>query len=67
MSLEEEEALMLKRVPGGFETLDEPLREKARTARDIQLERATDFLRAMNLYRERVDIPGKPAGKMAAR
>src|SRR6266704_1104294 len=51
MSIEEEEALSLKRIPGGFETLEEPLRERARVARDIQLERATDFLRAMNLYR----------------
>ena len=53
MSQEEEEALVLKRVPGGIDTLDEERRERARNAHDVQLERANDFLKAMLVLRDR--------------
>jgi hypothetical protein len=53
MSQEEEEALFLKRVPGGVDNLDDERRERARNAHDVQLERATDFLKAMLLVRDR--------------
>jgi carboxyl-terminal processing protease len=54
MSAEEEEALALRRVPGGPDSLDEPLRSRAISARDVQLDRAIDFLKAMTLYNDRV-------------
>jgi carboxyl-terminal processing protease len=60
MSAEDEEALALRHVPGGPETLDEPLRSRALNVRDVQLERAQDFLKAMNLYKDRV-ASRKPA------
>lgn len=60
MSVEDEEALALRHVPGGPETLDEPLRSRALNVRDVQLERAQDFLKAMNLYKDRV-ASRKPA------
>jgi carboxyl-terminal processing protease len=60
MNPEDEEALMLRRIPGGPDGLDEPLRSRALSVRDVQLERAQDFLKAMNLYRERL-AQKKPA------
>lgn len=63
MSPEEEEALYLKRVPGGIETLDEERQERVRNARDIQLERAQDFLKGILLYRDRSPAARKMAGK----
>ena len=56
MSQEEEEALFLQRIPGGLESLDEERRELVRNAKDIQLERATDLLKAMILTRDRVEF-----------
>ena len=60
MSPEDEEALMLKRMPGGVESLDEPLRSRVMAVRDVQLDRAQDFLKAMTLYKERL-AQKKPA------
>jgi carboxyl-terminal processing protease len=54
MSPEDEEALQLKRMPGGVEGLDEPLRSRVTSVRDVQLDRAQDFLKAMTLYKERL-------------
>ncbi|MEW6157424.1 MAG: S41 family peptidase [Verrucomicrobiota bacterium] len=53
MSAEEEELLFLQRVPGGVETLDEEKKLKVKNARDVQLERAQDFLKGMLLYEAR--------------
>jgi carboxyl-terminal processing protease len=53
MSTEEEEALFLKRLPGGIEGLDEERKQLVRNAQDVQLNRATDFLKGILLYRER--------------
>jgi carboxyl-terminal processing protease len=53
MTPEEEEALMLRHVLGGIESLDEPLKSRAQSAHDVQLERAQDFLKAMTLYKDR--------------
>ena len=60
ISVEEEESLQLRRVPGGPEALEEPLRSRAMAVRDVQLERAQDFLKAMTLYKERL-AQRKPA------
>jgi carboxyl-terminal processing protease len=50
---EEEEALYLKRVIGGFESLEEAQKEKIRAVRDLQLERAQDYLKGIIVYRDR--------------
>lgn len=53
LTVEEEEALYLKRLPGGVESLDPALRERVRKVRDVQLDRAEDFLKGVLLYRDR--------------
>lgn len=66
MTSEDEEALTLKDAyPGGLDTMEEPLRSRVVNARDVQLERATDFLKAMNLYKDRIATrkPAQVAGK----
>lgn len=50
MSQEEEEALFLKRVPGGIESLDEDRKEFVRNAQDVQLDRAVDVLKGLILF-----------------
>jgi carboxyl-terminal processing protease len=59
MSTEEEEALYLKRVPGGFDSLDDERKERVKNAHDIQLERATDLLRGLLLVRDRAQYAHK--------
>jgi carboxyl-terminal processing protease len=63
MSPEDEEALILKRLPGAMETLDEERQKRVAAARDIQLERATDFLKGVLLFQDRSQQPRKFAGK----
>jgi carboxyl-terminal processing protease len=60
MNPEDEEALQFRRSPGGIDALDEPLRSRVLAVRDVQLERAQDFLKAMTLYKERL-AQKKPA------
>jgi len=60
---DEERDIMLKRMPGGIESLDEKERERVANSRDPQLDRATDLLKGILLFTERV--PEKN-GKMAA-
>jgi carboxyl-terminal processing protease len=50
---EEEEALFLKRVPGGVEGLDAATQERVNQVRDEQLARAQDFLKGVLLLKER--------------
>jgi carboxyl-terminal processing protease len=59
MSIEEEEALFLKRVPGGIEGLDEERKERIRNAQDAQLDRATDYLKGRILHRDRSELVRK--------
>jgi carboxyl-terminal processing protease len=54
---EEEREILLKRTPGGVETLDEKDREAVKNARDPQLDRAMDLLKGILLFAERA-----PAG-----
>ena len=61
---EEERDIMLKRMPGGIESLDEKEQERLSSFRDPQLDRATDLLKGILLFTER--NPAKPTGKMAA-
>ena len=53
MSPDDEEALATKRSLSAFDSVDEDGRAKVDSARDVQLERATDFLKGMLLYRDR--------------
>jgi carboxyl-terminal processing protease len=50
---DEERDVLLKRTPGGVESLDERDRDRVREARDPQLDRATDFLKGMLLFAQR--------------
>ena len=63
MSLEEEEALYLKRVQADLTSLSVEQRERVKNAKDVQLERAIDFLKAMNLYKGRAQDTRKLAAK----
>ncbi|MCL5098118.1 MAG: S41 family peptidase [Candidatus Omnitrophica bacterium] len=53
VSTEEEEALLLKRTPGGLdsiENIDPKKREFINSVRDVQLDRAMDLLKGIRLY-----------------
>lgn len=64
MSLEEERDVMLKRAPGGLDSLDEKDRERVQKARDTQLDRATDYLKGVSILLSQM----KPeSGKVAAK
>lgn len=63
---EEEEALYLKRTPGGqeaIEAMDAKKREFVKSVRDLQLERATDVLKGILIYTQRTNEVAKLAGK----
>ena len=63
---EEEEALYLRRLTGGLENLDEAQQTRVRNVKDIQLDRANDFLKGMVMFRDRADSARRGTGKMAA-
>ena len=46
----EERDVLMKRSPGGIDTLEEKDRERVRIAHDLQLDRATDLLKGIMLY-----------------
>ncbi|MFZ0825840.1 MAG: S41 family peptidase [Verrucomicrobiia bacterium] len=50
MSEEQEAAVVLKRAPGGMQSLSETNRLSIANVRDVQLERAEDLLRGILLY-----------------
>jgi len=64
MSDQEEQDLFIQRQPGALDTLDEKTRQRVMNAHDIQLDRAVDLLKGINLYSKLV-----PNGreKMAAK
>jgi carboxyl-terminal processing protease len=53
MSEEEERDVVLKRTPGGMDSVDPKDQERVRNARDVQLERAMDLLKGITLYTKR--------------
>ncbi len=57
MSDEEMRNVLLKRTPGGVESLPEKDQDEVRNARDPQLERAMDLLKGISLYTKRGPIP----------
>ena len=50
MTEEQEAAVVLKRAPGGLESLSETNRVSIESLHDIQLERAEDLLKGIMLY-----------------
>ena len=66
MSDEEMRNVLLKRTPGGVESLPEKEQDVVRNARDPQLERAMDLLKGISLYTKRGSAPDRvkpPGGK----
>jgi carboxyl-terminal processing protease len=63
MSDEEESALLLKRSPGGVESLDKTNRVRVEKNQDIQLDRAQDLLKGLLLYSQLGKTPEKIAVK----
>ena len=53
MTDEEERDLVLRRTPGGVESLDEPDRQRVSQTRDPQLDRAMDLLKGITLFSQR--------------
>ena len=53
-SVDEKQALYLKSLPGGVESLQEPMKTRVMEVRDVQLERAEDYLRSILIYSQRV-------------
>jgi carboxyl-terminal processing protease len=62
MSDEEQAALLIKRAPGGLESLNEKDRARVEQYRDVQLDRAEDLLKAVLLYDDLI-APEKIAAK----
>ena len=54
---EEERDILLKRTPGGIESLEDKDRERVMNARDPQLERAMDLLKGITLFTRRAPAP----------
>ena len=63
MTDDEERDIILQRVPGGLESLEEKDRERVAGARDIQLERAQDLLKGINLFAQRAPLPDQRVAK----
>jgi carboxyl-terminal processing protease len=66
MSDDEMRNVLLKRTPGGIESLPEKEQDQVRNARDAQLERAMDLLKGISLYTKRAPAPDRvkaPTGK----
>jgi carboxyl-terminal processing protease len=63
MSDDEDRDIALQRAPGGLESLSEKDRQRAVNARDPQLERAMDLLKAITLFTERAPIPERRVAK----
>lgn len=62
LTADEQEAIMLRRVPGAMETLSPERREHLQTLQDRQLLRAYDLLRALLILKDRMglELAGTP-------
>lgn len=70
MSDEEDNAVQIKRAPGGLESLDEKDREAIEKLRDPQFDRAMDLLKGINLFTQRAPAevtPKRGVEKVAAK
>jgi carboxyl-terminal processing protease len=61
MSLEDEENLRYKHLPGAMQVLDPKEREQVVSVRDRQLDRAMDVLKGILLYAQRSPAPSRVA------
>jgi carboxyl-terminal processing protease len=61
ISMEDAEALALKRTPGALDTLEPDRQEKVKNTHDVQLERAMDLLKGITLYTKQAPAGGKSA------
>ena len=66
MTDEEMRDVMLKRTPGGIDSLPEKDQERVRNARDPQFERALDVLKGISLYSQRGSKPAEKIEKVAS-
>jgi len=55
----EERDILLQRIPGGIESLEDQDRERVSDARDPQLERAMDLLKGITVFSQRAPAPEK--------
>ena len=60
---DEERDILLKRTPGGIESLDDKDRDRVMNARDPQLDRAMDLLKGITLFTQRAPVLEKPVQK----
>jgi carboxyl-terminal processing protease len=60
---EEERDILLKRSPGGIESLDDKDRDRVSASRDPQLDRAMDLLKGIELFTQRAPAPEKAPTK----
>ena len=67
MTDEEERDMWLKRTPGGVDALPEADRSRVGNARDPQMDRARDFLKAFSIYSHRLDPERKKPKKLRDR
>jgi carboxyl-terminal processing protease len=67
ISDEDDRNAMLKRTPGGIESLGEKERARLNTTADQQLDRATDLLKGLLLFAERSPAKSAKEGRMAAK
>jgi carboxyl-terminal processing protease len=63
MTDEEDRDIQLQRAPGGMESLPERERERVTHARDLQLERAMDLLKGINMFTQRSPAPDSRMAK----
>lgn len=63
MTDEEDRDIQLQRSPGGVESLTDKDRERVANARDPQLERAMDLLKAITMFSERAPAPERRVAK----
>jgi carboxyl-terminal processing protease len=63
MTDDEERDIILQRMPGGLESLEDKDRERVAGARDIQLERAQDLLKGINLFAQRAPMQDQRVAK----
>ena len=63
MTEEQEADILMQRMPGGLDSLPEKDRERIKQARDLQLDRALDLLKGINLLTEREPVENAPGGR----
>jgi carboxyl-terminal processing protease len=63
MSEQEDHDIQLQRAPGGLESLPEKERERVSQVQDIQLERAMDLLKGIELFTQRAPVADERLAK----